>query len=1004
MPSQTFSPHDGWQKFPIPKGVDRVTVDLKGAGSGTAHGGRVQGQIKVKDTDVLYVLVGEAGGAPSGRQGGSGGHGGGAAGGDGSAGRDGGRGGGGASAIRLNSTDGTIRCVAGGAGGKSGDEGEGGDGGGKTGAHGNLGTAGSGQVGNATGGTQIQGGKGGSSSSGSAFNGENGSNKGLGKAGAGGQRTSSVSHGGGGGGGGYRPGGGGAAALIGSSPGGGGGGGSSFTGGLFTGVVSTQGGGPTGDGSVVITWNSPGPGNDPPGSPSEAKVDGKAESDGQATKSTGSVKISAIVRDPNTTTQAPTHVGGPSTQKPSDVRLVVRYSSSRSMTHASVVRSSFVNSGKRAEVKLTGLDQNTRYFARLYAEDRKGRLSQTYNSVNFWTNRKPNAPVLQAPSENQIILDTDAVTFDWAHKDDDPSDPQSAFTIRWRRAATGVNPPGEWTTHQFTAGFDNYVVDPGGFKAGVYYEWTVRTRDQQKAWGPYALPRSFFVLGSINPPRLISPASGHAVDVTVPVLHRWAFRDPTPGESQVKADLRYRVVGTTDWVTRLDDGATPQTDQQWELPVNTYIAGQHYEWQARTYHTADPLPSDWSDSEDFWTYASVVTAADTPPIISDVRSTLGCGHNRIYLYDRGGLVQRGEIGPITTMQWTRQRDEMGNCTFTTNGFGADCGRLLSSMHTWINEIVVYRDHDRVFEGPVTNISDSPDGFSVEAKDVIGYLYRRIARQGYNDAFRLINGVEEGLMTVVDRAALIAADALVRDDPNVLPYLTALSYPDDAREARSMPDYTKYAYAEIDDMAANAGLDYSVIGRRIIFNDTHRAIGKLPELRSEHFASPPVISEYGMSLADYYAVTNGAGLWGAAEHPDSPYRGVEILVSSFSEVGAAEGETMTKEQQEAVRQTLTEQAKRGIASRYPAPYIVRVPDNTQLTPETPVTINQLVPGVWIPLRAKGTVVEISQWQKLDSVTVTEDKTGEKVTVTMSPAPNRGQDPDAEGSQDIAQEAS
>jgi hypothetical protein len=119
------------------------------------------------------------------------------------------------------------------------------------------------------------------------------------------------------------------------------------------------------------------------------------------------------------------------------------------------------------------------------------------------------------------------------------------------------------------------------------------------------------------------------------------------------------------------------------------------------------------------------------------------------------------------------------------------------------------------------------------------------------------------------------------------------------------------------------------------------------------------------------------------------------VSSFGEDAAGSTEVLTAAQQQAAVEVLTEQANRGIASRYPAPYIVRVPDNSQLMPDVPVGINQLVPGVWIPLRAQGTAVEIAQWQKLDQVQVTQDDSGEQVKVTMSPAPNAGQDPDAEG---------
>ena len=993
MPTQSFTSQSGWQKFSVPKGVDRVTVDLKGAGSGTAKGGRVRGQIRVKDSDVLYLLVGEAGKAPSGRQGGAPTVGGGGGGGDGSSNRDGGRSGGGAAAIRLNSRDGTLKAVAGGAGGKSGDEGASGDGGGPTGQHGSL-SSGLGQVGNATGGTQTQGGNGGVSSAAPGLAGGNAPNSGLARGGRGGQLASQDTHGGGGGGGGYRAGGGGAAALIGVSAGGGGGGGSNFTGGLFTGVSSEQGGGGTGDATIVISWIGPPPADQPPQAPSDVKVDGKSESSGMGTKSTGKVEISALVRDPTSKTIDPVHTGDPATQKHSKARLVVRYSAHSNFANASQVKSDFVEYGKRATVNLTGLAQSTHYYARLFAEDPQGKRSENYNSVNFWTNRNPVEPKLQAPGNNGIILVTDTTVFDWSHQDPDPDDGQSAFEIRWRRAQSGDRLAGNWVTHQQTTSFDNYSVDPGVFKAGDYYDWTVRTRDEQKAWGPFAIPRSFYVLGTAIPPILRSPINNTGLDVSVPVVLKWKFRDPSQNTAQVKADYRFRVVGENDWVTVFGDATTPGAEQTWTIPIDTFTPGVRYEWQMRTY-TSAPLPSDWSDSETFWAHGGLgsLAAAETFDFIED-QGTLGCGDNRAFIYDRGGRVLRGEVTPLTNLTWTRQRDDIGTASITTNGFGDDCGDLLRTVHTWIYELVIFRDGVRVFEGPITLIEDSTDGFTIQAKDVMGYVYRRIMRQGYNDSYHEVNGVVEGLLTVVERAGLILADALSRNDPNVLPYVSLLTYDDDARESRVVPDFGKTAWEEIDDMAANAGLDYSVIGRRIILNDTHRPVGRLPEFRSDFFSDAPKITEYGMLLADFYAVTNNAGLWGAVERTGSPYGGIEMLVSSFGENGAGAAEVMTKAKQDSVRKVLVEQAKRGIASRYPAPYIVRVPDNSMLMPEVPIGINQLVPGVWIPLRAQGTLIEISQWQKLDQVTVTQTNGQEQVRVTMSPAPNQGQDPDAD----------
>jgi hypothetical protein len=91
--------------------------------------------------------------------------------------------------------------------------------------------------------------------------------------------------------------------------------------------------------------------------------------------------------------------------------------------------------------------------------------------------------------------------------------------------------------------------------------------------------------------------------------------------------------------------------------------------------------------------------------------------------------------------------------------------------------------------------------------------------------------------------------------------------------------------------------------------------------------------------------------------------------------------------------MSSQARRNISNRWPTPIVVRVPDNSTLNPETNVTFDQLVPGVWIPLRAVSTLRTVTQWQKLDSVSVDYAGGVEQVKVVMSPAPNSGEDPDA-----------
>jgi hypothetical protein len=420
----------------------------------------------------------------------------------------------------------------------------------------------------------------------------------------------------------------------------------------------------------------------------------------------------------------------------------------------------------------------------------------------------------------------------------------------------------------------------------------------------------------------------------------------------------------------------------------------------------------------------------------------------VFIYDRGGQVLRGEIKPLERVLWSRKRDDIGNCIVTTNGFDQDCCALLGDLRSWVHEVVIFRDGVRVFEGPITRITYASTFVEIEAKDVMAYLYRRVMRQGYNDALRRIDLTPRsqpsqgllntrggpytitGLNTVVDRALQIALNALAYQDPNVLPYLTAVRHerpfgaPEndkyDAQQSRIVPDYSRTAWEEIDDLAATAGLDYAVVGRRIVFWDTHRVIGRLPEMRDGDFSEPVVVTEYGMQTANWYAVTNNSGIAGIA-YPvgldgDTWYTGnpvagtngfeynygpVEMVSSSYDEQqgAAVTTDALTPTQRRSLVTSLTKQARLGIGNRWPTPVVVRVPDNSALNPEINVGINQLVPGVWIPLRATLTCRKLAQWQKLDQVNVEETAGVEAVRVTMSPAPHGGdEDPDLAGQVD------
>ena len=110
-------------------------------------------------------------------------------------------------------------------------------------------------------------------------------------------------------------------------------------------------------------------------------------------------------------------------------------------------------------------------------------------------------------------------------------------------------------------------------------------------------------------PSLTGPANSDYVVASDLNVFTWMFLDNDPGDSQSRADFRYKKAGDTVWTTLTSVATTAST---YSLPVNTWTGGFQYEWQVSTFDVAG-AQSPWSASSFVNVITSIPSATITTP-------------------------------------------------------------------------------------------------------------------------------------------------------------------------------------------------------------------------------------------------------------------------------------------------------------------------------------------------------------------------------------------------------
>lgn len=344
--------------------------------------------------------------------------------------------------------------------------------------------------------------------------------------------------------------------------------------------------------------------------------------------------------------------------------------------------------------------------------------------------------------------------------------------------------------------------------------------------------------------------------------------------------------------------------------------------------------------------------------------TLGSGRYQSSLVDRSGAtVLHLPSDELVSGTWARTLSDTSQATAITDR------RDAGDLEPWAHTLVHYRDGRPCWRGPVFKVDTVGSRTTITARDLSARFARRMAR-----VFMAYEGLDAALV-----AQLLMLAELGNDDPDlVVPNLMAANagYVASITVDPNAPDTVAAALQQL----AEAGLTWTVVGGRLLLG---RLVHKreTSQLTDAHFVGELPVSKDGAATVTDATVTGKGcvGRW----RTDAPATGaLEVLEKRDA--------LTTIEQCVAAARSLVEA---GAAT----PRVVSLPSGAVLRPEAPVSVEQLIPGVTIPIGTRVGGRPIYDELELHGVSVSFGAGGEQVSITagkaVAPTPSTPQAADS-----------
>lgn len=374
-------------------------------------------------------------------------------------------------------------------------------------------------------------------------------------------------------------------------------------------------------------------------------------------------------------------------------------------------------------------------------------------------------------------------------------------------------------------------------------------------------------------------------------------------------------------------------------------------------------------------------------------------HHTAVIFDRGGSRRIRQIVDLAEVSYGRALDKKSLGSITVSGRACVAqATILNQIIPRRMELVLYRGTERVWEGPILQCLSTSNSFTIDASDApLTYLEGAAMSVAYPAASlssiktqRLASIIANELTTPYTMVTtdtpgglLIPRWETVTPPANIQPFLEFRHNPDTASATQTTTDTEAFQMtvaAHLYDLTANGGIHFTTVGRRLAIWDSNLVIGRLRVVSEKDFTGDFNVIQAGSDFATIDHVI-GTQTDDTTQPPVVGHAATDFSVyGPWERVDPTSSENASQNAPDIG--ALNSQAKARVKALYPLPLLLESASGASLKVGPGLTFNQLIPGVEVPVVAKGNIRIVKQTQRIDTVAVTETAAnGEQIKITL-----------------------